>query len=138
MPAMDLSKPNEQQTRWSLFLGIAIWLLHLTIIDSLISVSCKWGGLTAPVGSLSWLQIVTAIITLIAVLAMLFLIYLPWRQWHSFQSENPPTNPEMLQDTEKYRRSMMGFVAMALNGFLALYIIATFVPTFALKACGQA
>jgi hypothetical protein len=32
----------------------------------------------------------------------------------------------------------MAFIAMGLNGFLALYTIASFVPTFALKACGQA
>jgi hypothetical protein len=138
MTAIDLSKPSEKQAQWSLFLGIATWFLHLNIVNALISVSCKWGGLTAPAGSLSWLQLVSAIITLITVIAMLFLIYLPWRQWHSFQSETPPTNPEMLQDTEKYRRSMMGFVVMALNGFLTLYVIATFVPTFSLKACGQA
>jgi uncharacterized membrane protein len=133
-----VTKAEEQQTRKSLFLGITIWFLHLNILNALISVSCKWGGLTFPVGGLSGLQLLEVILTLITVLAMLYLIYLPWRQWRAFQSETPPANPEMLQDTEKYRPSLMAFLAMALNGFLILYTIATFVPAFALKACGQA
>ena len=137
MPAIDLSKPDAQHTRWSLFLGITIWFLHLNIVNALISVSCKWGGLTIPVGGWSGLQIVTAIISLIALLLMLFLIYLPWRNWRSFQTEEPTQNPDWMHDTEVYRRPLMAFVAMLLNGFLFLYILATFVPMIALKACGQ-
>jgi len=138
MPAINLSKPNEQQTHWSLFLGITIWFLHLNILDALISVSCKWGGLTFPVAGLSGLQFVEGIITLITILAMLFLIYLPWRQWRSFQTRQPTTNPQLLQDTEEDRPPLVAFIAMALNGFLILYILATFVPMLSLKACGQA
>jgi hypothetical protein len=138
MPKMDLSQPNDQQTSWSLFLGILIWFLHLNVINAMISVACKWGGLTFPVGGLSGLQIVAAIITLITVLALLLLIYLPWRYWRSFQTESPVQNPDMLRDTEIFRPPLMAFVAMSLNGFLALYSIAVFVPMLSLKACGQA
>ena len=138
MPAIDLSKPSDQQTRWSLFLGITVWFLHLNIVNALISVACKWGGLTVPVGPLSGLQFVGAIITLITVLLMLFLVYLPWRQWRSFQSKQPTTNPRLMEDTEEDRPPLIAFVAMGLNGFLALYTRATFGPTCALKACGQA
>ncbi len=138
MPSIDLSQPSEQQTRWSLFLGILVWFLHLNIVNALISVSCKWGGLTAPVGGLSLLQIVSAIISVISLLLILFFIFLGWRNWRSFQTEKPTGNPEMLQDTEKYRRPLMAFLAMSLNGFLFVYTLATLVPMFALKACGQA
>jgi threonine/homoserine/homoserine lactone efflux protein len=138
MPAIDLSKPSESQVRWSLFSGIAVWFVHLVLLEGLVSVSCKWGGLTFPVGALSGLQIVEAVINLISVLAMLVLIYLPWRQWRTFQSETPPRNEDLLQDTEKYRRPLMAFIAMMLNIFLTIYMIATFVPVFALKTCGQA
>ncbi|MGE5464470.1 MAG: hypothetical protein ACM3PS_14005 [Syntrophothermus sp.] len=138
MPKIDLSQPGEQQTRWSLFLGILIWFLHFNIVYGLISVSCKWGGLTAPAGAFSWLQIVEVILTLIAVLLLLFLIFLSWRNWRSFQTEKPVQNPDMLHDTEIYRRPLMAFIAMSLNGFILLFLIATFVPMFTLKACGQA
>jgi len=138
MAAMDLSRPSEKQTQWSLFLGILIWFLHLNIINALISVSCKWGGLTVPIGRWSGLQLVAVIITVILLAAMVFLIFLPWRNWRSFQTEPPPRNPDMLRDTEVYRRSMMAFITMGLNGFLALYILAALVPMFSLKACGQA
>ena len=133
-----VTKAEEQQTRKSLFLGITIWFLHLNILNALISVSCKWGGLTFPVGGLSGLQFVEGIITMITVLVMLYLIYLPWRQWRSFQKEKPTGNPRLLEQTEEDRPPLVAFIAMALNGFLALYIIVTFVPAFALKACGQA
>jgi hypothetical protein len=138
MPAINLSKPSEQQTQWSLFLGIVIWFLHLNIVNALISVSCKWGGLTAPLGGWSELQLVSVIITLILLGGMFLFIYLPWRNWRSFQTEPPPRNPDIMRDTEVYRRSMMAFIAMGLNGFLALYMLVTVVPMFSLKACGQA
>ncbi len=138
MPKIDLSQPSEQQTRWSLFLGILIWFLHLNTMNALIGVSCKWGGLTVPVDGSSGLQILGAVLTLIVVLALLFLIYLPWRNWRSFQTEEPVQNPDLLRDTEVYRRPLMAFVAMMLNGFLLLYSIAVFVPMLSLKACGQA
>jgi hypothetical protein len=138
MPKLDLSQPSEQQTQWSLFLGILIWFLHLNIVNALISVSCKWGGLTVPVGGLSAVQIVAAVLTLITLLILLFLILLAWSNWRSFQTERPIENPDMLRDTEAYRRSLMAFIAMMLNSFLFLYTIATFVPMVSLKACGQA
>ena len=138
MPAIDLSKPSEQQTQWSLFLGITIWFLHLNIINALISVSCKWGRLTVPVAGLSELQFVELILSLIAILLMLFFIYLPWRNWRSFQTEQPTQNPDLMRDTEIYRRPLMAFIAMLLNGFLFLYMLATLVPMLSLKACGQA
>ncbi len=138
MPALDLTQPNEQHTRWSLLLGILIWFLHLNVINALISVSCKWGVLTVPVGGLSGLQILVIVITLITVGLLAFLIYLPWRYWNSLQTERPTANPDMLRDTEEQRQALMAFVAMLLNGFLILYTIATFVPMLSLKACGQA
>lgn len=138
MPEIDLSKPSEQQTRWSLFLGILLWFLHLVIVHSLVSVSCKWGGLTAPVGGISALQIVEAVIHLITIVLFGVLIYLPWMEWRSFQTEEPVENPDLMRNTEEYYRPFLAFITMGLNGFLALYTLASFVPTFALKACGQA
>jgi len=138
MPRAQLTKAEEQQTKISLFLGITIWFLHLNILNGLISVSCKWGGLTFPVGGLSGLQLLEVGITLITILAMVYFIYLPWRNWRSFQTEKPVDNPELIEDTEEKRQSLMAFIAMSLNAFLVLYMLATFVPMFFLKACGQA
>jgi uncharacterized membrane protein len=138
MPRAQVTKNEEKQTRMSLFLGIMIWFLHLNILNALISVSCKWGGPTFPVGGLSGLQFLELVITLITVLLMLYFIYLPWQQWRSFQTEQPPKNPQLLQETEEDRPPLVAFIAMLLNTFFVLYIIATFVPTIALKACGQA
>jgi uncharacterized membrane protein len=138
MPRAKVTKAEEKHIRWSLFLGITIWFLHLNILNALISVSCKWGGLTFPVGGLSGLQLLEGILTLITVLAMLYLIFLAWQPWRNFQTEKPLTNPQLLQETEENRPPLLAFIAMVLNGFLVLYIIVTFVPTFALKACGQA
>jgi len=138
MPRVQLTKAEEQQTRRSLFLGISIWFLHLNLLNALISVSCKWGWFTFPTSGLSGLQLFETIISLVAMLAILFMIYLPWRNWQKFQSEKTTKNPQLLQDTEEDRRPLLAFIAMMLNGFLFLFVIATFVPMFTLKACGQA
>lgn len=138
MPRAQLTKIEEQQTRRSLFLGITIWFLHLNILNALISVSCKWGGLTFPVGGLSGLQILEVVISLITILVMLYFFYLPWRLWRSLQAEKPKNNPQIMENTEEKRQALMAFIAMALNGFFILYIIATLVAFLALKTCGQA
>jgi hypothetical protein len=138
MSTIQLTKPNERRTRWSLYLGITIWFLHLNALNALTSVSCKWGWLTFPVGGLSGLQFAQLVISLIALLTMLFLIYLPWREWQMFQSEKSTRNPRLLQDTEEDNRPLIAFIAMSMNSFLLLFMIATFVPIFALKACGHA
>lgn len=138
MPTAKLTKAEEQQTRRSLFLGITIWFLHLNILNALTSVACKWGWLSFRVAGMSGLQLVEMVISLIALLLILVMIYLPWRNWKTFQSERPTHNPELMKDTEKDRRPLMAFVAMLLNGFFFLFVIATFVPIFALRTCGQA
>jgi hypothetical protein len=138
MPKVQLTQAEEQQTRKSLFLGITLWFLHFNILNALISVSCKWGGLTVPVGGLSGLQLLSAALSLIAILGLLYLIYLAWRNWRSLQSKPPPKNPRLLEETDAKRQALMAFVAMGLNGFLAVYVLATFITLFSLKACGQA
>ena len=138
MPEIDLSKPSEQQTRWSLGLGILLWFLHLVIVHALVSVSCKWGGLTVPVGGISALQLVEAVIHLVTLILFGILIYVPWQQWRSFQTQDPLKNPDLMRNTEEYYRPLLAFITMGLNASLALYTLASFVPTFALKACGQA
>jgi len=117
--------------------GIALWFLHQNAIYSLSSVSCNWGWFPFRIGALTGLQIVETLITLAALALMLVLIVLPYRAWRRFQSERPADNPHLLQDTEKDRRPMQAFIIMMLNSFLGLFILAAFVPIYALKVCSQ-
>ena len=135
---VQLSKADERQTTLSLYLGITVWFLHLNAVYALASVACKWGWLSFTVAGLPALELVLTIITFIALLLMLLMIYLPWRSWRKFQSEKPRDNPQMLQDTERDRRPLAAFIAMLLNSLFFLFIIATFVPIFALDVCAQA
>ena len=64
------------------------------------------------------------------------LIILPWRNWREFQTEKPPDNPRLLQDTEKDRRPLLAFVALLLNSLFFLFVVASFVPMLALNPCG--
>lgn len=138
MPAINLSEPSEQQTRWSMFLGILIWFLHLNILNSLTAISCKWGWFYFDIAGMPGLQFVEGLITLIAIVPIGVAIYLPWRMWRSFQDKKPIQNPELFKDTEEDRRSLMAFVAMLLNSLFLLFLIGSFVPLIAFKACGQA
>lgn len=125
-----------QLTRRSLLAGIIVWFLDQNLTYGLSSVACKWGWFTSKVGPISTLQLVTTIITLVALLLMVPLIYLPLRNWLDYQTENPPKNPQMLEETEAERRPFLAFVTMLSNSILALFIIANFVPIFAISPCG--
>lgn len=129
---------DDHLTRRSLFGGIITWFLHQNIIYALSSLSCKWNWFPFRLGGLAGYQVVQAIVTVIAVLLILYFIYMPWREWRKGQSEKPPENPEMLNDTEKDRHSLAAFIVMAMNSFFLLFMIASFVVIFSLNACVQA
>ena len=129
------TKTDERQTGLSLLLGMTVWFLHENTAYALASLSCQLGWLSFQIGGLSGLQFVEIVITLIAMLLLLITIYLPWRAWRRFQSEKPTDNPHLLQDTEKDRRPLIAFVTMLLNSLFCIFVIATFLPVFALNAC---
>ncbi len=131
----DIPKTDDRWPRWSLFLGILIWFTDLNTVYALPSISCQWGWFPFNIARVPGLVVVEAIVTAVSMLLMLLLIFLPWRNWRKFQTAQPLHNPELLRDTEKDRHSLMAFVAMVANSFFFLFIIATFVPIFALHAC---
>ncbi len=137
VPKNQLSKANERLTRLSLILGITVWFIDLNTIYALPSLACNWSWFPFTIAGVPGLVFVEGIITLIDLLIMLYLIYLPWRNWRAYRSETPKGNPQVLKDTEKDRRSLMAFVAMLVNSFFFLFIIAFFVPMIALNACAQ-
>ena len=128
---------DEHQTRQSLFAGILIWFLHLNLLYGLSSLSCKWGWFSAPNLRISGLQMTETAITMIAIALMVVMIYRPWREWRKFQTKKQTDNPHLLQDTEKHRRPLLAFVVMLMNSLFLLFLIASFVPIYALNACGQ-
>jgi hypothetical protein len=131
------TEQDQSQVRRSLFLGIIVWFVDLNVVYTLASLACTWSWLSFTIVGISGLQFVETIITLVAMLMMLFLIYLPWREWRGFQTEAPPSNPRILEDTEKDHRSLVSFIVMLLNSLFFLFAILLFVPIFALRACGQ-
>lgn len=134
---VQLSKKEDRLTRWCLFLGMIVWFLDLNAVYALPSLSCEWSWFQFTIAGIPGLVIIEAIISLIAMLLISFMIYLPWRNWLKFQTQKPTTNPRMLQDTEKDRRPLLAFVAMLMNSFFFLFIMATFVPLFALNVCAR-
>ncbi len=136
-PTAQQGKLSERLTRWSLFLGITIWFLDLNVINALTSVSCEWNWFSSSIAGMPGLRFVALIITLVAGALMLLLIYLPWRMWRRYQTDKPMENQNMLRDTEKDRRPLVAFIAMLLNALFLLFVIASFVPMFALNLCNQ-
>jgi hypothetical protein len=136
MPTTKLTKEEERQTIWSLFLGPVIWFLHLNILNILTSVSCKWGWLNFSIAGLPGLRFVEMIISLVMLVLMLYMVFLAWRNWLEFQTERPIHNPNLLHDTEKNRSALLAFVALLMNTIFSVFILASFVLLFALKACG--
>ncbi len=130
-----LYKPNNKLTILSLFLGIIVWFMDLNSVYALPSVACKWNWFPFTIGGIPGLLIVEAAISLIDLILMAILIYLPWRNWRYYQTHKPTDNPQLLGDTEKNRTALLAFIAMMLNSFFFLFIIALFVPMVMLKAC---
>jgi hypothetical protein len=128
---------DESQTRRSLLLGVIAWFVHLNVVYGLASLACTWGWLSFTIAGMSGLQFVEALITLGTVLVMLYLIYLPWREWRRFQTQEPAAHPHLLEDTQKNRRSLVACIVMLLNSLFFLFVIAFFVPIFALSACAR-
>lgn len=137
MPTRKLTEAEEQQTWWSMFLGILVWFLYQNTVNALASLSCSWNWLRFEFAGLPGVQVVGLLIGIAALAAMTSLIYLPWRNWRRFQTEQPPRNPQMLEETEHDRRPLMAFVAMLLNGFFLLFVVATLVSTLVLHGCGS-
>jgi ABC-type Na+ efflux pump permease subunit len=128
---------DTSHMRRSLLAGIIVWFVHFNLVYNLASLACTWSWFSFTIVGVSGIQLVETIITLITLPFMLFLIYVPWREWRRFQTQPPPANPRMLEDTEKDRRSLVAFIVMLLNGFFFLFVVAMFVPIFALGPCGQ-
>ncbi len=128
-------KAGERLTQWCLVLGITLWFIDLNTVYALPSLACQWSWFPFTIAGIPGLGFIEAAITFVDMLLMSFLIYLPWRNWRKFQSEKPVDNPRMLKDTEKDRRSLLAFVAMLLNSFFFLFIVAFFVPMLTLNAC---
>lgn len=137
VPSQPTHQIDDRTTRRSLLAGIVVWFLHQNIIYAMPSLSCKWDWLSSAIAGTTGLVLFEALITLVAVGLMAYLIYVPYRNWRAFQTEKRAGNPRMLEDTEKDRRPLVAFIAMGLNLFFILFMIATFVPVFALNACGQ-
>ena len=132
-----LIESDASQIRRIMLSGIVVWFLHLNVVYGLASLACRWTWLSFGIAGMSGLQLVETAITLLTMAVMLYLIYLPWREWRGFQTQAPPSNPHMLEDTEKDSRPLFAFFVMLLNGFFLLFVISFFVPIFALSACGQ-
>jgi hypothetical protein len=132
-----LPKKEQQQTQSSLFRGMLVWFLDLILLNSLNSVACEWHWLTSTVGWMDTLQFLEIGISLVALVLIGYLIYVPWRNWRGLQRQQPAQNPHMIEDTQEDRGALLSFLAMGLNAFFFLFVIATLVLMFSFTACGQ-
>lgn len=138
VPTKHTPLVDDRRTHRSFYAGIAVWFLHQNIIYALPSLSCKWGWFSNSIAGTTGLVVFEALLTLIAAAVMVYLISVPWRNWRKYQTQTPPENSHLMNDIEKDRRPLEAFIAFALNCFFLLFILASFIPVFALNACGQA
>jgi len=122
---------NQRSTALSLFLGFAVWFLHLNGMYFLTSESCKWGWFPDPIVGLSGLHVVQLVLTLIATLCIIRMIWFAWRNWRQFQIDGD----HVLEQTMRDRRPLLAAVALSLNILFLLFVCAFFVALFTLDAC---
>ena len=127
---------DQPRARRSLLLGTILWFVHLNVVYGFASLACKWSWFSFSIVGISGVQLVEIIITFVTLPLLLFLIYHSWREWRRFQTEQPPANPHMLEDTEKDSRPLVAFIVMLVNSFFFLFVLSMVVPIFALRPCG--
>ncbi len=139
MPARTtkLDSKQQRQSQRSIFLGMLVWFLDLTVTYALNSVACQWHWLTNTIGWMDVLQFLEILISAVALVMIAYLIYVPWRNWRSVQQKQPMQDSHTFQHTEEDRGALLSFLAIGLNGFFFLFAIASLVLMFSFTACGQ-
>ncbi len=132
-----LEPKQQQQTQRMLFLGMLVWFLDLLFLNALNSVACEWHWLTITVGRMDVLQFVEIAVSLVALLLIGAMTYIPWRNWRSIQRKNPVQDQHAFEHTEEDRGALLSFLAMGMNSFFFLFVIATLVLMVSFTACGQ-
>ncbi len=130
----ELPQKDQSKTRRSLIYGMLLWFVHLNAVNALSSVACKWGWLDFHVADMPGVQLVDVIITVVAAVLMALLIYIPWKNWQRLKT----SRRETLEEAEVDRGAFTSFLAIGVNSFLLLFMLAVLVPIFALRGCGQA
>lgn len=132
-----LPQKDQQQTQRSLLLGMLIWFLDLTVLNALNSVACEWHWLTNMIGWMDVLQFLEIAVSIVALALIGYLTFVAWRSWRSVQRKQPAQDEHTFEHTEQDRGALLSFLAMGLNSFLFLFVIATLVLMFSFTACGQ-
>src|SRR5512138_1369620 len=137
MPASttQLPKTEQQQNHRLLVLGMLIWFIHENLIYGLNNVSCKWAFLNFNLGGLAALQWLEIAIAVIALALIAWVLSLSWHNWRTLQAQRLSNDPQLVERTEEDRGGFLAFLAVGLNFFSLLFVLGTFVPMFALKAC---
>jgi multisubunit Na+/H+ antiporter MnhB subunit len=132
MNEIHLKPMNQRSTVASLFLGFAVWFLHLNSMYFLTSESCKWGWFPYSIAGLPGVSFVQLVVTTIAAMLTLRMIYLAWRNWRQFQINGD----HVLEQTMRDRRPLIAAVAMSLNMLFLLFVLAFLVVLLTLNTCG--
>ncbi len=133
----DLPPKEQQQTQRSIFLGMLIWFVDLVLLDALTSNACNWHWLTNTIGWLDALQFLEILISLVALALIGWLLFVGWRNWRTIQRRKPVQDKHTMEHTEEDRGALLSFLAIGLNSFFFLFVIATLVPMLSITACGQ-
>ena len=132
-----LPPKEQQQTQRSMLLGMLVWFLDLTVLNALNSVACEWHWLTNMIGWMDVLQFLEIAVSIIALALIGYLTFMAWRNWRTVQRKQPAQDEHTFEHTEQDRGALLSFLAMGLNSFLFLFVIATLVLMFSFTACGQ-
>lgn len=132
---MTNSNSTHERPIWlSLLLGFVVWFLYFNLVYPLTSLTCRWGWFQFNILGMPGLRFIQLVLTVITLLLIGSFIYLPWHNW--LRAEAGSDKEDRLHQTSKDPRSLMALVSMLLNSLFGLFVIATFIPIFALNPCG--
>ena len=110
--------------------GIFAWMVHLTFVYGLTSLTCEWGWF-ASTPNRTGLQVSQLIATLVTVAVLLYLTYIPLRELRHQQSKGHNEKSQAIAG----RDSLLAFVTLSINALFLLIVVVSVVPIVMLPPC---
>ena len=122
---------NDRKIWLGLILGIAVWFLHLNVVNSLNSFACEWKWFPFTIAGITGLRFVHIVISLIAAVLIIGVIVFAWREWRPALDQRD----DALTRTSADRHLLIAFVTLLLNTGFLIYTLASLVMIVSLNPC---
>lgn len=111
--------------------GTLVWGLYLMIVYPLTSLTCHWGWFDVTTTGAPGLKTVQLLVTAVALVLVAVCGYVAFVEWRRSQAAAGAEGRQIKAESN----TLLGYVALLLNGLYALIIAVSLIPIFTLPVC---